>query len=154
MGLLPGGCFSLPNAINSSGMMVGAGDIGVIDPGTGLPMIHADIRTGGQIIDLGTFGGAMSLANHVNDRGEVTGFATNTDPDPLQVFSSPQQQRCMLSFGTPESCETWRPWAGSIPLVSSLMNVAKSLDFRSQMKFRIPPPVSPLLTHSYGRTAG
>ena len=44
MGLLPGGCFSLPNAINSKGMMVGAGDIGVIDPQTGLPEIRADFR--------------------------------------------------------------------------------------------------------------
>src|SRR6516165_11537974 len=26
MGLLPGGCFSLPNAINSKGMIVGSGD--------------------------------------------------------------------------------------------------------------------------------
>jgi uncharacterized membrane protein len=25
----------------------------------------------------------MSLANDVNDRGEVTGFAANTDPDPF-----------------------------------------------------------------------
>lgn len=64
-------------------MMVGSGDIGVIDPGTGQPIIHADIRWAGQIIDAGTFGGAMSLANDVNDRGEVTGFAANTDPDPF-----------------------------------------------------------------------
>jgi len=32
LGLLPGGCFSLPNSINGKGMIVGSGDIGVLDP--------------------------------------------------------------------------------------------------------------------------
>jgi probable HAF family extracellular repeat protein len=82
MGLLPGGCFSLPNAINSKGMMVGAGDIGVIDPQTGLPELRADFRYKGQIINMGTFGGTNSLANGNNSRGQATGGAENTDPDP------------------------------------------------------------------------
>jgi uncharacterized membrane protein len=46
LGLLPGGCSSLPNAINSKGMMVGAGDIGVIDPQTGLPEIRTSLPPG------------------------------------------------------------------------------------------------------------
>jgi probable HAF family extracellular repeat protein len=83
MGLLPGGCFSLPNAINSQGMMVGSGDIGVIDPQTGLPEIRADVRRNGQIIDLGTFGAGNSLAGDVNDRGQVDGVAQNAIPDPF-----------------------------------------------------------------------
>jgi probable HAF family extracellular repeat protein len=82
LGLLPGGCFSLPNSINSKGMIVGSGDIGVIDPVSGLPEIRADLRYRGQIIDLGTFGGANSLASQVNDRGQIVGGAENTDPDP------------------------------------------------------------------------
>jgi uncharacterized membrane protein len=82
LGLLPGGCFSLPNAINSNGMMVGSGDIGVIDPMTGFPELRADVRRNGQIIDLGTFGGTNSLANDVNSRAQVVGGAENTDPDP------------------------------------------------------------------------
>ena len=69
LGLLPGGCFSLPNSINSKGMIVGSGDIGVIDPVTGGPELRADLRYKGQIIDLGTFGGSNSLANDVNSRG-------------------------------------------------------------------------------------
>src|SRR5438128_9392087 len=44
LGFLPGGCFTLPNSINSKGMIVGSGDIGVIDPMTGLPEIRADLR--------------------------------------------------------------------------------------------------------------
>ena len=63
LGLLPGGCFTLPNSINSKGMMVGSGDIGVIDDATGLPVIHADLRYKSQVLDLGTFGGSNSLAN-------------------------------------------------------------------------------------------
>ena len=82
LGLLPGGCGSLPNAINSKGMIVGSGDIGVIDPLTGAPERHADFRYKDQIIDLGTFGGSNSLANDVNSRGQVVGGAENTEPDP------------------------------------------------------------------------
>jgi probable HAF family extracellular repeat protein len=82
MGLLPGGCFSLPNAINSKGMMVGSGDIGVIDPQTGLPEIRADFRYKGQVINMGTFGGTNSLSNGVNNWGQAIGGAENTDPDP------------------------------------------------------------------------
>jgi probable HAF family extracellular repeat protein len=82
MGLLPGGCFSLPNAINSKGMMVGSGDIGVIDPQTGLPELRADFRYNGQIVNMGTFGGTNSLSNGINSRGQANGGAENTDPDP------------------------------------------------------------------------
>ena len=82
LGLLPGGCFSLPNSINSKGMVVGSGDIGVIDALTGLPEIRADLRYKGQIINLGTFGGTNSLANDVNSSGQIVGGAENTDPDP------------------------------------------------------------------------
>jgi probable HAF family extracellular repeat protein len=80
--LLPGGCFSLPNAINSKGMMAGSGDIGVIDPLTGGPELRADFRYQGQIINLGTFGGTNSLANDINSRGQVVGGAENTEADP------------------------------------------------------------------------
>jgi probable HAF family extracellular repeat protein len=81
LGLLPGGCFSLPNSINSKGMIVGSGDIGVLDPVWG-PEIRADFRYKGRIIDLGTFGGANSLANEINERGQIDGGAETLDPDP------------------------------------------------------------------------
>jgi probable HAF family extracellular repeat protein len=82
LGVLPGGCFSLPNSINAKGMIVGSGDIGVIDPSTGQPELRADFRYKGQIINLGTLGGNNSLANDVNSRGQVVGGAENTEPDP------------------------------------------------------------------------
>ena len=82
LGLLPGGCFSLPNAINSQGVMVGSGDIGVVDPIAGVPEIRADLRYGGKVLSLGTFGGTNSLANDVNEAAQVVGGAQNTEPDP------------------------------------------------------------------------
>lgn len=82
LGLLPGGCFSLPNAVNAWDVIVGSGDIGVIDPVLGIPEIRADLRYGGRILDLGTFGGNNSLANDVNDLAQVVGGAQNTEPDP------------------------------------------------------------------------
>ena len=64
-------------------MIVGSGDIGVIDPQTGFPELRADLRYKGQILDLGTFGGTNSLANSVNNSGQVVGGAENTIPDPF-----------------------------------------------------------------------
>ena len=109
--LLPGGCFSLPNSINSKGMIVGSGDVGVLDPIWG-PVIRADFRYKGRVIDLGTFGGNNSLANQVNEHGEVDGGAETTDPDPwnfggLIGLPSPTtwhaalwQEGTMLDLGT------------------------------------------------------
>jgi uncharacterized membrane protein len=82
LGLLPGGCYILPTAINSKGMIVGVGDIGIIDPIAGVPEIRADLLYRGMILDLGTFGGTNSLANDINDHGQVVGGAENTELDP------------------------------------------------------------------------
>src|SRR5215831_21305629 len=82
LGLLPGGCYSLPVSINAHGMIVGAGDLPVIDPLTGLAETHADFFYNGQVVDMGTFGGPFSLASMINSRGQATGFSENTEPDP------------------------------------------------------------------------
>jgi probable HAF family extracellular repeat protein len=81
LGLLPGGCDNFPININASGMIVGVADLPVIDPLTGQPELHADFMYNGQVIDMGTLGGAFSLAGMINDRGQATGFAENADPD-------------------------------------------------------------------------
>jgi len=65
-------------------MIVGSGDIGVLDPVWG-PVLHADFRYKGQILDLGTFGGNNSLASDLNDRGQVVGGAENSEPDPWNL---------------------------------------------------------------------
>jgi probable HAF family extracellular repeat protein len=83
IGLLPGACFSLPNAISENGIIVGSSDNGKIDPATGFPELHADVRKNGRLLDLGTFGGTFSLSGDVNTRGVVVGAAENTDADPF-----------------------------------------------------------------------
>jgi probable HAF family extracellular repeat protein len=82
-GLLPGGCFVVPAALNSQGVFTGPGDIGIIDPVAGVPEIRAVLGYRGRIFDLGTFGGTNSLADDLNGRVQVAGGAENTHPDPL-----------------------------------------------------------------------
>jgi probable HAF family extracellular repeat protein len=78
---LPGGCGGFPIAINSQGVIVGGADNGQFDPLTGQAEIHAVVWKDDQIVDLGTFGGANSLATNVNDQGQVAGIAQNDIPD-------------------------------------------------------------------------
>lgn len=78
---LQNGCGGFPLAINSYGLIVGLADTGVIDPLTGGPEVHAVVWKHDQIIDLGTLGGANSLAGSVNDRGQVVGVAQTADLD-------------------------------------------------------------------------
>ena len=97
---LPGGCGGFPIAINSQGVIVGGADNGQFDPLTGQPEIHAVVWKDDQIIDLGTFGGANSLATNINDQGQVAGFAQNSIPD-FTFFegnfsASPTQWRAFL----------------------------------------------------------
>jgi probable HAF family extracellular repeat protein len=81
IGAIGNGCFNLPNAMNSNEVIAGAADIGVIDPMFG-PLGHGYAWSKGQTFDVGTFGGPFSLANGVNERGQVTGGASNLEPDP------------------------------------------------------------------------
>ena len=81
LGLLPGGCFSLPNAISPNGLIVGSGDFGVIEPVSGLPELHGSFQSIRGTIDMGTFGGPSSLAADLNNRGQATGGAENAEPD-------------------------------------------------------------------------
>jgi len=97
---LPGGCGGFPIAINSKGTIVGSADNGVFDPLTDGPEIRAVIWKEGQILDLGTFGGANSLATNISDRGQVAGIAQNDVPDLFPfgdvVSSSPTQWHAFL----------------------------------------------------------
>jgi probable HAF family extracellular repeat protein len=81
---LPGGCGGLPIAINSPGIVVGAADNGVLDPITGQPEIRAVVWVDGKVFDLGTFGGANSLAGAINDAGQVVGVAQK---DTIEFFN-------------------------------------------------------------------
>jgi len=83
IGLLPGGCASLPVGINERGTIVGVSDNDIIDPQTGTTEIRADMRKNSQIRDLGTFGGHNGLSADVNNHDIVVGGAENEEPDPF-----------------------------------------------------------------------
>ena len=76
---------SQPLWINDRGVVVGACENGLIDPLANFPEIDAVVWKNGQITDLGTLGGNTSSANAVNNRGQVTGLASNTIPDPFNM---------------------------------------------------------------------
>jgi probable HAF family extracellular repeat protein len=43
---------------------------------TGIPTLHPFLWENGQMLDLGSLGGAFSVVNGLNDRGDVVGFMT------------------------------------------------------------------------------
>jgi probable HAF family extracellular repeat protein len=80
---LPGFNSSFPVWVSDSGLVAGISENG-IDPLTGGLALEAILwAKDGSITDLGTLGGNDSLANAVNNRGEVVGEALNTIPDPF-----------------------------------------------------------------------
>ncbi|HWY59870.1 MAG TPA: hypothetical protein VNZ03_35735 [Terriglobales bacterium] len=113
LGALPGTNGSIPNAINSSGAIAGISENGMIDPDTGFAEYDGVVWQGGQIINLGTFGGAFSYAGDINNAGQVAGFGLTTTPDSFDLgdlcFNNPFATQ-MLAFiwqgGTPQSLGT------------------------------------------------
>jgi probable HAF family extracellular repeat protein len=81
LGALPGSNSSGPFGINEFGTVVGVSQNGSIDPLTGFPEYDAVAWNNGGITNMGTFGGNISVANALNDWGQVAGLAANTIPD-------------------------------------------------------------------------
>src|SRR5215471_10772693 len=86
LGAIPGANGSGAGSINSAGVAAGASTTGSIDPTTGWPAAEAIIWRNGTMIQLGTLGGQQSVANGLNDRGQVGGMGSNTIPDPFSFF--------------------------------------------------------------------
>ena len=79
------GLSSAPVAISANGLIAGFATNGETDPlFPGFPELRAVLWHNGHITDLGTLpeGGYESMANSINSRGQVVGFALNTIPDP------------------------------------------------------------------------
>lgn len=90
LGTLAPGWSSAATWINDTGQIVGLSENGLIDPLIGFPEFRAVLWRNGGITDLGTLeGGYESVANAVNNLGQVVGFATNTIPDPFSFFPFP-----------------------------------------------------------------
>jgi len=97
LGTLPGGSNSGAVWINDAGVVAGISENGEIDPLLGFPEGIAVIWKDGKIISLGTLdGGYESVANAVNDWGQVVGPALNTVPDPYSMLGLGTQTRAFL----------------------------------------------------------
>jgi probable HAF family extracellular repeat protein len=147
LGTLPGGTSSYTNAINSHDQIVGQSQNGLIDPLTGIPEQVAAVWQDGRVIDLGTFGGAFSLATANNNRQQVVGCAFNDVPDsftPTGVFYGigiePRQLRAFRwqgkqlrdldTLGGPDACAVWINDRGQIvgaSFTNSIVNPATRL---------------------------
>ena len=86
LGALPGANSSCAYWLSDNGLIAGASENGSIDPINGWPEIQAVLWKNGHLINLGNFGGALSLASGVNSRGQVVGVSLNSIPDPYCVF--------------------------------------------------------------------
>jgi probable HAF family extracellular repeat protein len=75
--------------LNGLGMGAGYSETGSIDLMTGAPEAHAVESRDGTLVDLGTLGGNESWANGINNKGQVSGMAANTTPDPYAQFFNP-----------------------------------------------------------------
>jgi probable HAF family extracellular repeat protein len=97
LGALPGGLNSGAVWINNAGVVAGISENGEIDPLLGFPEGIAVVWKNGKIISLGTLdGGYESVANAVNDGGQVVGPALNTVPDPYSMLGLGTQTRAFL----------------------------------------------------------
>jgi probable HAF family extracellular repeat protein len=97
LGVLPGGFNSEAFWINDSGMAAGFSEIGVIDPLIpNFLELRAVLWRNGKAVEIGTFGGNDSMAQALNNRGQVVGFALNPVPDSMAPLPWPTEMRAFL----------------------------------------------------------
>jgi len=92
LGALPPAEENCSNAgsVNASGEISGTSEIDDIDPVLGTKKFRAVLWKEGEIINLGTFGGAYSVggvaAGAINNHSQVVGAALNAIPDPFSLL--------------------------------------------------------------------
>ena len=98
LGVLDGGTDSQALWISANGLIAGLSQNGEFDPLVpGFPEVRGALWRNGEFVDLGTLeGGFESLANAVNNRGQVVGLALNTVPDPCSFVGFPTQTRAFV----------------------------------------------------------
>ncbi len=158
LGALPGGSISGSQAINSRGVISGFSTTGIVDPVFGSEFVATLWRANGQIVDLGTLGGARSIAVAMNDRGQVVGAATNAIPDPDglggAVTDSPRRPNGTPPCGRTEQSRIWGRWGrGRFPLPTSSTRGARSRACHPQIRFPTRRPGCPPWSRSFGKTA-
>jgi probable HAF family extracellular repeat protein len=100
---LPGGTNSAAFYVNALGVVLGASDLGSLDPITGLPAQLAVLYSSGGMTPLGTLGGSSSGGSAVNDLGRAVGCASTGEPDP---FFGVVQHAVVWQNGIPHDLKT------------------------------------------------
>ncbi|CCH80433.1 exported hypothetical protein [Nostocoides japonicum T1-X7] len=73
--------------VNEHGVVAGDSYVGsAVDPDTGYPTLHPFLWRDGRMRDLGGFGGGRSVTRWLNERGQVTGYATLPGDDAAHPF--------------------------------------------------------------------
>src|SRR5713101_386672 len=97
LGVLLGGFNSQAFWINDEESAVGFSQIGVTDPLNGnLQELRGTVWHNGRITTIATFGGNDSMAQGVNNRGQVVGFALNPIADSMAPLPWPTEMRAFL----------------------------------------------------------
>src|SRR4029077_940152 len=77
---------SAATSINDRDLIAGTSESDLLGPILGANELRAVVWDNGEIHDLGTFGGKVSLATGVNNRGQVVGLASTSEPDPFSIL--------------------------------------------------------------------
>jgi len=98
LGVLPDGASSASTWISANGLVSGYSQNGETDPLIpGFPEVRAVLWQNGGITDLGVLeGGYESIAQAVNNRGQVVGLFTNTNVDPFSMLGLGYQARAFI----------------------------------------------------------
>jgi len=154
LGALPGpaGLSSATTWISSNGLIAGFSENGEMDPFTGIQSVHGVVWKHEGIFDLGTLkGGFESIANAVNNRGEVVGYANNAVPDSESLAGLGSQTRAVV----------WRNGEihdlgtlGGTDAVALYVNDRGQIVGQSYTSSSVPPPTpecgdSPMTLHAF-----
>jgi len=144
--------------VSDSGLTVGLSENG-LDPLTGGPAVEAVLwGTDNSLIDLGTLGGNASSANAVNNRGQVSGEALNTIPDPYtsnfnNFYISGATQVHAFRWTRSRGMQDLGTLGGTDSAAFSINERVRSLECLSSIRQSIPPREFQPSTRSFGRTA-